>query len=134
MASQKQCQPQSTHNVIISCQCCLHELSALCPPSPVPVLQLILVPSVFGGSFFDKAFLYDSVSIRHPFIILNARLTYYVNHKIHTFLVSVVSMNWEFSSKQVYLDSATIAEVKRPCPKIPHCTNYPDLPYWILVQ
>ena len=43
----------------------------LCPSSPVPVLQLTLVPSVFGGSFFDKAFLHSPVSILHPFTILN---------------------------------------------------------------
>ena len=39
---------------------------ALCPPSPVPVLQLNLVPSVFGESFFDNGFLHDPVSILHP--------------------------------------------------------------------
>ena len=30
---------------------------------------LTLVPSVFGESFFDKAFLYDPVSILQPFTI-----------------------------------------------------------------
>ena len=39
------------------------------PPGPMPVSQLTLVPSVFGGSFFDKAFLHAPVSIVHPFAI-----------------------------------------------------------------
>ena len=39
------------------------------PPSPVPVLQLTLVPRVFGESFFDNGFLHDPVSILHPFTI-----------------------------------------------------------------
>ena len=41
------------------------------PTSPVSVLLLTLVSSVFGEYFFDKAFLHDPVSILHPFTILN---------------------------------------------------------------
>jgi hypothetical protein len=42
---------------------------ALCPSGSVPVLQLVFVLGVFGGSFFDDAFLHDPVSILHPFTI-----------------------------------------------------------------
>ena len=52
---------------------------ALCPPNPVPVLQLTLVPSVFGESFFDNAFLHEPVSILHPVTILKWSL-YTLNH------------------------------------------------------
>ena len=46
---------------------------ALCPPSSVPVLQLTLVPSVFGESFYDDGFLHNPVSILHPLTILLCR-------------------------------------------------------------
>ena len=35
----------------------------------LPVWQLTLVPSVFGESFFDKAFLHGPASILHPLTI-----------------------------------------------------------------
>ena len=48
-------------------------LSAHCAnsyiPQYVPVLQLTLVPSVFGESLFENGFLYDPVSILHHFTI-----------------------------------------------------------------
>ena len=54
---------------VIMCAIMPYACLALCPPSPVLVLQLTLVPSVFGESFFDNGFLHDPVSILHPFTI-----------------------------------------------------------------
>ena len=47
---------------------------ALCPTSPLLVMQLTLVPSVFGESFFDNGFLHDPVSVLHPFTIFKCFL------------------------------------------------------------
>ena len=56
-------------------------------PSHLPVLQLTLVPIVFGESFFDDGFLHDPVSILHPFTIFKWFLyTLYSHTKLHAML------------------------------------------------
>ena len=65
---------------------------AQCSSRPIPVLpfvhralhrvlQLTLVPSVFGESFFDNDFLHNPVSILHPCTILNGFHTSFIIQK-----------------------------------------------------
>ena len=72
----------------------------------------LIVPSVFGESFFDNAFLHDPVSILHPFIICKWFLYTYISMpalhahayiSAYTSIIIALHMFYRFLGYHMYL-------------------------------